>query len=290
MQEKPSISYFFDPVSCTLSYVVSMGPGSEAVIIDPVWDYHGAGGRLGAKCADAIVRYCQTQDLKVIWIVETHAHADHITAAQYLKERLGGRVGAGRGILRVQRTFAAIFNLNDIAPDGADFDGLFEDGERIPWNGQYLEVVATPGHTPDGVSYRVDDAVFIGDTLFAPDFGSARADFPGGDAAELYDSVQRLLELPAKTRLFLCHDYQPGGRELQWCHTVEEQRLHNIHIGEGTTKEDFIAMREDRDSDLPVPALLIPAIQVNIRAGRLPKPEENGISYLKIPVNGLDSR
>ena len=281
-----AIQHFFDEPTGTLSYVVADTSAGEAAIIDSVLGYSMISGRTDTRPADVMIDYVREHGLALTWILETHAHADHLSSAQYIKSQLGGRVAIGKGIRDVQAHFAPVYNLDsDFKPDGRQFDQLFADGDTFHIGKLGCEVLATPGHTNDSVSYKIDDAVFVGDSLFMPDFGTARCDFPGGDAAVLYDSIQRLLALPGETRLFMCHDYMPGGRELRWVCTVEEQRLHNIHVGDGVSKAEFAGMRSERDSQLGLPALIVPAIQVNIRAGHLPDVEDNGVAYLKTPLD-----
>ena len=282
------ITAFFHAASSTYSYVVADAAAKRAAVIDPVLDYDAASGRSGTASAQAIVEHIRGRGYTLDWILETHAHADHLSAAQYLKQQLGGKVAIGEGIREVQATFKKLYNLGKgFATDGSQFDHLFKDGESLKLGGISMQVLAMGGHTSDGVSYLVEDAVFVGDSLFMPDSGSARCDFPGGDAGKLYDSARRLLDLPEATRLFMCHDYAPGGREHRNQTTVGEERHGNIHVKDGVSREEFIKLRQGRDATLPVPALLLPAIQVNIRAGRFPEPEPDGASYLKIPLNKL---
>jgi len=268
---------------------VAMDPGTRAAaVIDPVLDYDWRSGRTGASSADQVVAHCRAAGANVLWILETHAHADHLSAAQHLRLELGGRVAIGRGVLDVQRTFKRIFGLGDsFVADGTDFDRLLADDERLALGQLQIEVIPVPGHTSDSVAYRIGDAVFVGDTIFMPDGGTARCDFPGGDAEQLYRSVQRLYRLPPATRVFVCHDYSPGGREARNECSIAEQVAGNIHIREGVSEESFVLMRRARDATLDVPNLLIPAVQVNIRAGRLPTPDADGVSYLRVPLNVL---
>ncbi|MEO0997560.1 MAG: MBL fold metallo-hydrolase [Pseudomonadota bacterium] len=287
---EPTIQTFFHEATYTCSYLVSDPDSGVAAIVDPALDYNAASGRTGTTQPDAMLAAIHDNELDVDWILETHAHADHLSAAAYLKSRLpDARVGIGRGIRAVQETFRAIFNLDDLATDGRQFDALFDDGEQLSLGGVHGEVMATPGHTSDSVSYRFASAVFVGDTLFAPDYGTARVDFPGGDAATLYASIRRLLALPDDTRLYLCHDYMPGGRALEVCHTVAEQRRKNVHVGGDMSAAAFTAMRLERDATLAMPALIIPSVQVNIRAGDWPPAESNGVHYLKVPLNRFGS-
>ena len=275
----------FDEATHTVSYVVWDAATRQAAIIDPVLDYDHRAGRASYRSADALLRFVADQGLSVAWILETHAHADHLSAAPYLKEKTGASIGIGEHIAEVQRTFAPVFGMQNVSGDGREFDRLFRDGDRFPLGELRVDVIHTPGHTPACVSYRVGDAVFVGDTLFMPDYGTARADFPGGDARTLYRSIQRLLALPDETRLYLCHDYKAPGRDhFAWETTVADEKARNVHVGGGVDEASFVAMREARDATLPAPVLLLPSLQVNIRAGRLPDPEDNGRRYLKIPL------
>ena len=286
---RPSIAGFFDEATNTVSYVVHDPKTGEAAIIDSVLDFDAASGRTSNGSADRMIEYVTSNNLKVTWLIETHAHADHISAAPYLQERLGGKLAIGRGIIRVQEVFGKLFNAGtDFERDGSQFDKLFEDGETFRIG--ELEGIAlhVPGHTPADMAFIIGDAAFVGDTIFMPDFGTARADFPGGDAGQLFRSIRRLLSLPDETRLFLCHDYKaPGRDEYAWETTVKQQREENVHVKDGVTEQDFVAMRTDRDKTLSMPKLIMPSVQVNIRGGRLPDPEENGVSYIKIPVNAV---
>ena len=286
---RPSIAGFFDEATNTVSYVVHDPKTGEAAIIDSVLDFDAASGRTANGSADRMIEYVTSNNLKVTWLVETHAHADHISAAPYLQERLGGKLAIGRDIIRVQEVFGKLFNAGtDFERDGSQFDKLFEDGETFRIG--ELEGIAlhVPGHTPADMAFIVGDSAFVGDTIFMPDFGTARADFPGGDAGQLFRSIRRLLSLPDETRLFLCHDYKaPGRDEYAWETTVKQQREENVHVKDGVTEQDFVAMRTDRDKTLSMPKLIMPSVQVNIRGGRLPDPEENGVSYIKIPVNAV---
>jgi glyoxylase-like metal-dependent hydrolase (beta-lactamase superfamily II) len=283
----PVIEMFFHAPSFTLSYAVKDPLSNSAVIIDPALDYDAAAGRTSTRHADRILQYVEDNNLKVEWILETHAHADHISAASYLREKTGGKIAIGEGICEVQKTFSKVFNINDLATDGSQFDRLLQDNEKLPIGNMEVTVIHTPGHTNDSVSYLIGDAVFIGDTLFAPDFGSARTDFPGGDARYLYRSIHRLFELPDSTRVFLCHDYMPAGRELEYVHSLEEHKQKNVHINETVTEQAFVSRREARDEELGMPGLIIPSIQINIRAGQFPSEEDNGVAYLKVPLNYL---
>lgn len=284
----PLIVEFFDPVTGTYSYVVSDPATRRAAVMDPVLDFEPSSGRTSTQGVERILEHLAAHGLALDWILETHAHADHLSAAALLRERTGAGIAIGAGITSVQRHFAGVFNLaGAFTPDGSQFDRLWRDGERFAIGDLTVEVVALPGHTKDSVGYRIADAVFVGDTLFMPDYGTARADFPGGDAGELYDSIQKLYALPPSTRLFMCHDYPPQGRAPRAETTVGEERASNIHLGATTTREAFVALRKARDATLAVPRLLIPSIQVNIRAGAIPPPEANGIAYLKVPLNLL---
>ena len=276
----------FDEATNTISYVVWDPATRQAAIIDPVLDYDHRSGRASHRSADALLAFVAEQGLTVAWILETHAHADHLSAAPWLKEKTGAPIGIGEHIRDVQRTFAPVFGLDDVSGDGREFDRLFRDGETFPLGGLEVRVMHTPGHTPACVSYRIGDAVFVGDTLFMPDYGTARADFPGGDARTLYRSIHALLSLPDDTRLFLCHDYKAPGRDhYAWETTVADEKARNVHIGGGVTEEDYVKMREARDATLAAPVLLLPSLQVNIRAGQLPEPEASGRRYLKIPLD-----
>jgi glyoxylase-like metal-dependent hydrolase (beta-lactamase superfamily II) len=281
--EPPTVRGFFDEPTNTVSYLVFDPATGRAAIIDPVLDYEQSTGRASTRSADQILGAAATEGLGVDWVLETHAHADHLSGAPYIKLKTGAKVGIGEHIRDVQKIFRPIFNAPDISGDGSEFDRLFADGETFMVGGLQAETLYTPGHTPACVSYKMGDAVFIGDTLFMPDYGTARADFPGGDARALYRSIQRLLALPPETRLFVCHDYKPPGRdEFAWETTVAAER-ENIHIA-GKSEDEFVAMRQARDGKLAAPVLLLPSIQTNIRAGKLPPAEANGVSYFKIPV------
>jgi glyoxylase-like metal-dependent hydrolase (beta-lactamase superfamily II) len=285
---KPTVQAFFDPATWTVSYVVFDRPGGRAAIIDSVLDYDPKSGRTQTAAAQRVVDFVRRESLTVDWILETHAHADHLSAAPWLREQLGGRIAIGESIRAVQTVFKDIFNLEpEFRTDGSQFDHLLADGERFRFGDLEGEAMAVPGHTPACMAYRIGDAVFVGDTMFLPDVGSARCDFPGGDARMLYRSTRRILALPDDTRLFMCHDYPPAGREVRWETTVAEQRAGNIHIRDGIGEDEFVAMRSSRDATLAMPVLMLPAVQVNIRAGEMPPPESNGVSYLKIPVNAL---
>jgi len=281
----PTVLSFFDTATKSYSYVVADESAGACAVIDSVLDFDIKSGRTGAEGADTLIAAIKQREWRTDWVLETHAHADHLSAAAHVKAQLGGRLAIGAQIPTVQETFRQIYNLGaDFASDGRQFDQLFADGAEFKIGALAARVMATPGHTPACVTYVIGDAAFIGDTMFAPDYGTARCDFPGGDARALYRSIQRILGLPPETRLYQCHDYPPDGREPQACATVAQQRASNVHLT-GKTEDAFVAMREARDKTLDMPALLLPAVQVNIRAGALPPPEPNGISYLKIPVN-----
>lgn len=281
----PITQAFFDEATNTVSYLVSDPQTKRAAVIDPVLDYDHASGKAATKSADVILDAAAKEGLTIDWVLESHAHADHLSGAPYIKLRTGAKVGIGEHIRDVQKIFRPVFNATDLSGDGSEFDHLFADGEQFKLGTLDVEVMHVPGHTPADIAYKIGDAVFVGDTLFMPDFGTARADFPGGDARKLYRSIQRLLALPAETRLFMCHDYKaPGRDDYAWETTVAEQRATNKHVREGVSEDDFVAMREARDATLAAPELLMPSIQVNMRAGHLPPPEPNGIQYLKIPV------
>ena len=289
MSSDPQITAFFDEPTNSVSYLLADPETRAAAIIDAVLDFDPASGVVSTESADEMLAAAEGQGLHIEWILETHAHADHLSAANYLRSRTGAKVGIGADIVEVQRAFGPIFDAADIKPDAADFDRLFKDGETFQLGSLEIEVMATPGHTPACISYRVGDAVFVGDTLFMPDYGTARCDFPGGDARQLYRSIQKLLALPRETRLFLCHDYKAPGRDaFDWETSVGEELDRNIHIHGDTSEEEFVALREARDKTLCTPKLLYPAIQVNIRGGRLPPAESGGRRFLKIPVSSAD--
>lgn len=285
---KPQVQAFFDPATWTVSYVVFDAPGGHCALVDSVLDYDAKSGRTKTVSADQLINFVKEQGLTVDWILETHAHADHLSAAPYLRRALGGKIAIGGNITQVQNVFKGIFNLEpEFHPDGKQFDHLFQDGEVFAIGELTAKAMSVPGHTPACMAYQVDDAVFVGDTLFMPDVGTARCDFPGGDAHTLYRSMRKLLSLPPETRLFMCHDYPPAERQAQWETTVAEQRAKNIHIHDGVSEEDFVALRTKRDALLAMPVLILPSVQVNIRAGEMPPPEANGLSYIKIPLNAL---
>jgi glyoxylase-like metal-dependent hydrolase (beta-lactamase superfamily II) len=285
MPDLPKIEAFFDEPTNTVSYLLSDAASGQAVVIDPVLDYDHKSGEVDTRSAEKILARAEEQGLTILWVLETHAHADHLSGAPYIKAKTGAKIGIGEHIKDVQRIFRPVFNATDLKTDGSDFDRLFADGETFAVGGMRIEVLYTPGHTPADVSYKIGDAVFVGDTLFMPDYGTARADFPGGDAHKLYASIQRLLSLPDETPLFMCHDYKAPGRDhYAWETTVKAERESNVHVGGGRAEADFVTMREKRDATLSAPTLLLPSIQVNIRAGRFPPAESNGVHYLTIPV------
>ena len=282
------VKAFFDPATWTVSYVVFDAPGGHCALVDSVLDYDPKSGRTRPDSADQLIAFVREQNLTVDWILETHAHADHLSAAPYLRNHLGGKIAIGGKITQVQNVFKGIFHLEpEFATNGSQFDHLFEDGDTFAIGTLQAQALSVPGHTPACMAYQVGDAVFVGDTLFMPDVGTARCDFPGGNAHTLYQSVRKLLSLPPETRLFMCHDYPPEGRAAQWECTVADQRARNIHVHDGVSEAAFVAMRTKRDAGLAMPVLILPSVQVNIRAGELPPPEANGVSYLKIPLNAL---
>ena len=284
----PQVQSFFHVPTWTFTHVVYDHEGGHAAVIDPVLDFDPKSGRTGTASAQQVVDFVRERRLKVDWVLETHAHADHLSSAPFMQDQLGGLVAIGQGIDQVQRTFKQLFNLEDsLATDGSQFGHVFHEGDEVPLGELRLKVLRVPGHTPADVAYRVGDAVFVGDTLFPPDVGTARCDFPGGSAQQLYRSVQRLLALPPETRLFMCHDYPTTDRPVRAMTTVAEQRAHNIHVHEGVSEADFVALREARDATLQMPQLILPSIQVNIRAGHLPPAEANGVRYLKLPIDAL---
>lgn len=284
----PQVHGIFDTATSTVTYVVYEKPGSACAIIDSVLDYDPKSGRTKHTSADKVVDFVKTNQLKVEWILETHAHADHLSAAPYLKEQLGGKTAIGDLIGGVQKVFKGIFNMEaDFKADGSQFDHLFKDGESIPVGGLVGHTMYVPGHTPACVAYQFGDAVFVGDTMFMPDVGTARCDFPGGDAKTLFASTRKILSLPPETRLFMCHDYPPNGRPVTFKATVAEQRAKNIHVHDGISEAQFVELRTKRDATLDMPVLILPAVQINIRAGELPPKEDNGIAYVKIPLNAL---
>ena len=291
MTERTTTQAFFEPETGTVSYIVWEHATRHAAVIDPVLDYNFKSGRTSTRSADRLLAYLSSHCLTVEWILETHAHADHLSSARYLQERVGGRIAIGENICQVQAVFKKIYNLErTFLPDGSQFDHLFKDGGTFMIGGIEATAWLVPGHTPADMAYLIDGAVYVGDTLFMPDVGSARADFPGGDARQLYRSMRRLLSLPSGTPLFVCHDYPPAAREPRWQTSVAEQRALNIHVRDGIGEDEFVAMRHARDATLDVPTLILPSIQVNVRAGRLPPADENGVAYLRIPLNTLPSR
>ena len=285
MTPELQIRAFFDEATKTVTYLVWDAATREAAIIDPVLDFDFASGEVDTCSVEQVLATAEDLGLKVVWALETHAHADHLSGAPYVKAKTGSKVGIGEHIRDVQKIFRPIFNATDLNPDGSDFDKLFRDGERFRIGGLEVEVLHVPGHTPADIAYKIEDAVFVGDTLFMPDYGTARADFPGGDARQLYRSIRRILGLPPETRLFMCHDYKaPGRDQYAWETTVQAQRDQNVHIKDGVTEDEYVAMREARDAKLAAPALLMPSIQVNMRAGRFPPAEANGVRYMMVPV------
>ena len=285
---RPQVHGIFDPATWTVTYVVYEKPGSACAIIDSVMDYDPKSGRTSHQSADKVIEFVKSHGLKVEWILETHAHADHLSAAPYLKAQLGGKTAIGDHITAVQGVFKGIFNMEDsFRQDGSQFDRLLKDGESIAVGALSGHTVYVPGHTPACVAYQFGDAVFVGDTMFMPDVGTARCDFPGGDAKTLFASTRKILSLPPETRLFMCHDYPPAGRAVQFETTVAQQRANNIHVHDGITEQEFVDMRTRRDATLEMPVLILPAVQINIRAGELPPKESNGVAYAKIPLNAL---
>lgn len=284
----PEVIPFFDEDTNTFSYVVRDPASNACAIVDSVMEIDYAAGRLSLDGADTIIEYVKRHDLKVEWLIETHVHADHLSAAPYIQEKVGGKLGIGAKITVVQETFGKIFNAGtEFARDGSQFDHLFEDGDEYMVGGMRCFAIHTPGHTPACMTHVMGDAAFVGDTLFMPDAGTARADFPGGDARVLYQSIEKLLSLPDDVRLFMCHDYMPGGREVEFATTVRAQKEGNIHVHTGTNEQQFVEMRETRDATLDMPRLILPSLQVNMRAGHLPDAEDNGTVYLKLPLNML---
>lgn len=285
---KADIKAFFDPETWTYTYVVSGGKGTPCIIIDSVLNYDPKSGRTSTHSADEVIQFIQNEELKLAWILETHAHADHLTAAPYLQEKLGGKLVIGNHITNVQSVFKGVFNLEaGFAVDGSQFDHLLTDGESLDFGELSLKALYVPGHTPACMAYEIGDALFVGDTLFMPDVGTARCDFPGGNAKTLYQSIQKILSYPNETKLYMCHDYPPNGRSPEFCSTVGAEKSGNIHVHDGISEQQFVQMRTQRDKTLQMPTLILPSIQVNIRAGHFPEPEDNGKSYLKIPLNIL---
>ncbi|PXW77531.1 glyoxylase-like metal-dependent hydrolase (beta-lactamase superfamily II) [Blastomonas natatoria] len=286
---RPEIASFFDPATFTVTYVVHDPATMEAAVVDSVLDFDPNSGRTATASADRVIDYITSHNLKVIWLLETHAHADHFSAAPYLQEKLGGKIAIGANITTVQNVFGKLFNAGtDFERDGSQFDALFRDGDTFTIGSLPVTVMHVPGHTPADIAYVVGEAVFVGDTMFMPDYGTARADFPGGDARQLFRSLRRILSLPPETRLFMCHDYLPKGRTTYvWETTVAAEREGNIHAHDGITEDEFVQMREARDATLDMPRLILPSVQVNMRAGHFPPPDDNGVTYLKIPVNAV---
>ena len=285
--QHPEVTGFFDEATNTVTFVVKDSASNACCIVDSVLDFDYSSGRTDTRSADAVIAHVREKGLSVEWILETHVHADHLSAAPYIQQELGGKIGIGANITIVQDTFGKIFNEGtEFQRDGSQFDALFHDGDSYKVGGMTCHALHTPGHTPACMTHVMGDAAFVGDTLFMPDGGSARADFPGGDAGELYDSIQKVLALPPAMRLFMCHDYGPNGREIRWETTVADEKAHNIHVGGGRTRAEFVAMREARDATLAVPKLIIPSLQVNMRAGEIPT-DKTGRPMLKVPVNGL---
>jgi len=284
---KATVKAFFDPQTWTYTYVVYASKGSECIVIDSVLNYDPKSGRTKTESADEVISFITENHLQLEWILETHAHADHLTAAPYIQEKLGGKIAIGDHITTVQGVFKGVFNLDDVAVDGSQFDALIKEGEAIQFGNLSFKALYVPGHTPACMAYEIGDSIFVGDTLFMPDVGTARCDFPGGSASNLYRSIQSILKYPPNTKLYMCHDYPPNGRPPEYQSTVADQKKSNIHVHDGVTEEQFVAMRNKRDAGLEMPVLILPSIQVNIRAGHMPKPEGNGTAYLKIPLNAL---
>ena len=285
---KPDVRAFFDPATWTLTYIVKDPNSSSCAIVDSVLDYEAASGRTKTESADQVIAMVESENLTVEWILETHVHADHLSAAPYLHNKLGGKIGIGAHITDVQNIFGNLFNAEpEFRRDGSQFDHLFTDGDTFAIGGLTATAMHTPGHTPACMTYHIGDALFVGDTMFMPDFGTARCDFPGGDARVLYQSIQRLLALPPETRMFMCHDYMPNGREMQYETTVGEQKASNLHVHDGVSEDEFVAMRSAKDKTLSMPTLILPSVQVNMRAGELPPAEDNGVRYLKIPLDAV---
>ncbi|MGA8649853.1 MAG: MBL fold metallo-hydrolase [Xanthobacteraceae bacterium] len=285
MTGKPAIHAFFDEPTNTVSYIVADPATKQAAFIDPVLDYDAAAGEVDTRSVEAMLRVAKEHGYSVVWTLETHAHADHLSGSPYVKAKTGAKIGIGEHIKDVQRIFRPVFDAADLKTDGSDFDHLFKDGERFKIGELDVEVIYTPGHTPADITYKIEDAAFVGDTLFMPDYGTARADFPGGDAHRLYHSIRKVLSLPETTRLFMCHDYKAPGRNVYaWETSVKEEREKNVHVKQGVTEDAFVTMRQTRDATLSAPRLLLPSIQVNIRAGKFPPAHVNGVSYLTIPV------
>ena len=285
---RPNVHAFFDPDTWSLTYIVQDPNSGSCAIVDPVLDYEAASGRTTTESADEVVAKVEAENLAVEWILETHVHADHLSAAPYLQKRLGGKIGIGAHITEVQNIFGNLFNAEpEFHRNGSQFNQLFADGDTFAIGGLTVTAMHTPGHTPACMTYHIGDSLFVGDTLFMPDFGTARCDFPGGNASALYQSIQRLFTLPPETRIFMCHDYMPNGREMRYETTVGEQKKFNIHLHDGISEDEFVTMRSAKDKTLGMPALMLPSVQVNMRAGELPPPEDNGIRYLKIPLDAV---
>lgn len=285
---RPNVHAFFDPDTWSLTYIVQDPNSGSCAIVDPVLDYEAASGQTTTESADEVVAKVEAENLTVEWILETHVHADHLSAAPYLQKRLGGKIGIGAHITEVQNIFGNLFNAEpEFHRNGSQFNQLFADGDTFAIGGLTVTAMHTPGHTPACMTYHIGDSLFVGDTLFMPDFGTARCDFPGGNARALYKSIQRLFTLPPETRIFMCHDYMPNGREMRYETTVGEQKKFNIHLHDGISEDEFVTMRSAKDKTLGMPALMLPSVQVNMRAGELPPPEDNGIRYLKIPLDAV---
>ena len=284
----PNVHAFFDPDTWSLTYIVQDPNSRSCAIVDPVLDYEAASGQTTTESADEVVAKVEAENLTVEWILETHVHADHLSAAPYLQKKLGGKIGIGAHITEVQNIFGNLFNAEpEFHRNGSQFNQLFADGDTFAIGGLTVTAMHTPGHTPACMTYHIGDSLFVGDTLFMPDFGTARCDFPGGNASALYQSIQRLFTLPPETRIFMCHDYMPNGREMRYESTVGEQKKFNIHLHDGISEDEFVTMRSAKDKTLGMPALMLPSVQVNMRAGELPPPEDNGIRYLKIPLDAV---
>ena len=285
---RPNVHAFFDPDTWSLTYIVQDPNSGSCAIVDPVLDYEAASGQTTTESADEVVAKVEAENLTVEWILETHVHADHLSAAPYLQKRLGGKIGIGAHITEVQNIFGNLFHAEpEFHRNGSQFNQLFADGDTFAIGGLTVTTMHTPGHTPACMTYHIGDSLFVGDTLFMPDFGTARCDFPGGNARALYQSIQRLFTLPPETRIFMCHDYMPNGREMRYESTVGEQKKFNIHLHDGISEDEFVTMRSAKDKTLGMPALMLPSVQVNMRAGELPPPEDNGIRYLKIPLDAV---
>ncbi len=282
-----TVKAFFDPQTWTYTYVVYESKGSACIVIDSVLNYDPKSGRTKTESADEVIAFIKDNRLQLEWILETHAHADHLTAAPYIQEKLGGKIAIGDHITTVQGVFKGVFNLDDVAVDGSQFDVLIKEGESVRFGNLSFKALYVPGHTPACMAYEIGDSIFVGDTLFMPDVGTARCDFPGGSASNLYRSIQSVLKYPPNTKLYMCHDYPPNGRPPEYQSTVADQKKNNIHVHDGVTEEQFVAMRNKRDAGLEMPVLILPSIQVNIRAGHMPKAEGNGTAYLKIPLNAI---